>query len=95
MPKYGIVGFGWGCGRSSWHATMGPVVGLHGGNAARMNATIPTADSTLNSLGKSYETPILEGAGQGCLRGQDGSTPNTAAAVWPRTVAFFRAKLGR
>jgi dienelactone hydrolase len=51
----------------------------------------------MKALGKSYEYHIFEGAGHGFLRGQDGNEPNTAAAIaaWPKTVAFFRATLGK
>jgi carboxymethylenebutenolidase len=120
LPKYGIVGFCWGGGRSFLHATHAPglaasvvyygsppgaeqmakinapVLGLYGGNDARINATIPATDSTMKQLGKSYEYHIFEGAGHGFLRGQEQSPANLAAAqqAWPKTVAFFKAKLG-
>jgi carboxymethylenebutenolidase len=120
LPKYGIVGFCWGGGRSFLHAThspglgasvvyygspptpeqmaniKAPVLGLYGGNDARIDATIPGTDSTMKRLGKSYEYEIFEGAGHGFLRGQDNNAPNTAAAqkAWPRTIAFFKARLG-
>ncbi|MBM4194922.1 MAG: dienelactone hydrolase family protein [Gemmatimonadetes bacterium] len=73
-----------------------PVLGLYGGNDARINATIPAADSSMKKLGKSYEFHIFDGAGHGFLRGQEGSPANLAAAqaAWPKTVAFFKAKLG-
>ena len=73
-----------------------PVLGLYGGSDARINATIPATDSTMKRLGKSYEYQIFDGAGHGFLRGQEGSEANLAAATaaWPRTIAFFRAKLG-
>jgi carboxymethylenebutenolidase len=121
QPKYGIVGFCWGGGRSFSHAThapglgasvvyygsppsaeamaaiKAPVLGLYGGSDARINATIPATDSTMKRLGKSYEIHIFEGAGHGFLRGQDNSPANLAAAqqAWPKTVAFFREKLGK
>jgi carboxymethylenebutenolidase len=73
-----------------------PVLGLYGGNDARINATIPATDSAMKRLGKSYEYHIFDGAGHGFLRGQDGNEANTAASIqaWPKTVAFLRAKLG-
>ncbi|MES2522291.1 MAG: dienelactone hydrolase family protein [Gemmatimonadota bacterium] len=121
QPKYGIIGFCWGGGRSFLHATTSPalgasvvyygsppsadamaaikapVLGLYGGNDARINATIPATDSAMKRLGKSYEYHIFEGAGHGFLRGQDSNPANAAAAVaaWPKTIAFFRAKLGK
>lgn len=77
-------------------AIKAPVLGLYGGNDARINATIAPTDSTMKQLGKAYEYHIFEGAGHGFLRAQDGNEANTAASkqAWPRTVAFLRAKLG-
>ena len=121
QPKYGIVGFCWGGGRSFMHAVhapglgasvvyygspptaeqmaaiKAPVLGLYGGNDARINATIPATDSAMKKLNKPYEYHIFEGAGHGFLRGQDQSPANqkAAAEAWPKTVAFFRAKLGK
>ena len=82
-------------------AIRAPVLGLYGGNDARINATIPATDSTMKALGKSYEYHIFDGAGHGFLRGRDDTTAvaraNVAAATkaWPLTVDFLRAKLGR
>lgn len=90
-------------------AIKAPVLGLYGGNDARINATIPATDSTMKALGKSYEYHIFDGAGHGFLRAQEAiranGTPadtamakaNVAASVaaWPKTIEFFRAKLGK
>jgi carboxymethylenebutenolidase len=72
-----------------------PVLGLYGGDDARINATIPSTDSTMKRLGKSYEYRIFEGAGHGFLRGQENSEANAKAAreAWPKTVSFLKAKL--
>ncbi len=78
-------------------AIKAPVLGLYGGNDARINATIPATDSTMKKLNKPFEHFIFDGAGHGFLRGQDQSPANLAAAqqAWPKTIAFFRAKLGK
>lgn len=78
-------------------AIRAPVLGLYGGNDARINATIPATDSTMKQLGKSYEYHIFDGAGHGFLRAQDNNEPNAAAShqAWPKTIDFLRAKLGR
>lgn len=78
-------------------AIRAPVLGLYGGNDARINATIPATDSTMRRLNNSYEFHVFDGAGHGFLRGQDNSAPNSAAAAlaWPKTIAFLRDKLGR
>jgi carboxymethylenebutenolidase len=77
-------------------AIKAPVLGLYGGNDARINATIPATDSAMRRLGRPYEYQIFDGAGHGFLRAQDGSPANGAAAqqAWPKTVAFLKAKLG-
>ncbi|MGH7552220.1 MAG: dienelactone hydrolase family protein, partial [Longimicrobiales bacterium] len=87
-------------GTSPDGATLGsvraPVLGLYGGNDARVNATIAPADSAMKALRKSYEHHTFEGAGHGFLRQQDGANgANLAAtrAAWPLTVRFFRRHL--
>lgn len=88
-----------------------PVLGLYGGNDARITSTVPATDSTMKALGKSYQYQVFDGAGHGFLRAQNdvAANPNAtptqietgqanqpaAAAAWPRTVAFFREKLGK
>ncbi len=73
-----------------------PVLGLYGGNDARVDATIPPADSALRALGRTYEHSIYPGAGHGFLRqqtGTDGANLAAARAAWPATVAWFRKYL--
>lgn len=73
-----------------------PVLGLYGGEDARVNATIAPADSAMKALGKSYEPVILPGAGHGFLRaqeGQNGANMSATKQAWPRTVQFFRKHL--
>jgi carboxymethylenebutenolidase len=79
------------------HAARAPVLGLYAGSDARVNATIPLADSVLLPLGRTYMHKIYAGAGHGFLRQQSGmSGANTAATkqAWPATVAWFRKYLG-
>ncbi len=74
-----------------------PVLGLYGGNDARVNSTIPAADSALKARGQRYEPVIYDGAGHGFLRqqsGQDGANMRATQQAWPRTLAFFRETLG-
>nr|MCU0625782.1 dienelactone hydrolase family protein [Gemmatimonadaceae bacterium] len=75
-----------------------PVLGLYGENDARVNATIPAADSTLKAMGRRFTPVTFTGAGHGFLRQQDGQTGANLAATreaWPRTITFFRETLGR
>jgi carboxymethylenebutenolidase len=74
-----------------------PVLGLYGGNDARVNATIPAADSALRVLGRTYVRNIYDGAGHGFLRQQTGMNGANLAATreaWPATIAWFRTYLG-
>lgn len=74
------------------------VLGLYGENDARVNATIPAADSALRQAGVRWEHVVFRGAGHGFLRqqdGQNGANLEAAALAWPRTLAWFRQHLGR
>jgi carboxymethylenebutenolidase len=74
-----------------------PVLGLYGGNDARVNATIPLADSALGALGRTYYQNIYAGAGHGFLRqqtGMNGANMNATRQAWPATIAWFRTYLG-
>lgn len=75
-----------------------PVLGLYGENDARVNATVPAADSAMKALGKSFTPVTFPGAGHGFLRAQEGQNgANLAASVraWPMTVDFFKRHLER
>jgi carboxymethylenebutenolidase len=74
-----------------------PVLGLYGSDDARVDATVPPADSAMRALGKPFEHHTYEGAGHGFLRAQDGKNGANLAATrqaWPTTVAFLRRYLG-
>ena len=74
-----------------------PILGLFGGNDARVVATLPPADSTLRALGRVHEFDVYPGAGHGFLRQQSDSTGanlNATRQAWPRTVAWFKQYLG-
>jgi carboxymethylenebutenolidase len=74
-----------------------PVLGLYGGNDARVDATIPPADSALRALGRTYDYSIYAGAGHGFLRqqtGMDGANLAATRAAWPATIAWFKKYLG-
>jgi carboxymethylenebutenolidase len=73
-----------------------PVLGLYGGDDARVDATIPPAETEMKKLGKSYEPNLYEGAGHGFLRAQeerDGANLRATQKAWPRTLAFLRQHL--
>jgi carboxymethylenebutenolidase len=75
-----------------------PVLGLYGGDDARVNATIPATEMELKKLGRTYEVHVFEAAGHGFLRAQDGREGANLRATqkaWPRVVSFLRQHLKR
>jgi carboxymethylenebutenolidase len=92
-----VVYYGGSPPTASLASVRAPVLGLYGGSDARVNATVPAADSALRALGRTYEVHMFEGAGHGFLRqqaGQSGANLTATQEAWPRTVAFFRRHLG-
>ena len=74
-----------------------PVLGLYGGDDARVNKTIPSAETEMTDLGKSYQKEIYEGAGHGFLRAQEareGANLRASEQAWPRTISFLESALG-
>lgn len=79
-------------------AVRAPVLGLYASDDARVNNTIPGAQAHLQRLNKPFEMDTYEGAGHGFLRsqwGREGANRRASEQAWPRTIAFFREKLGR
>ncbi len=73
-----------------------PVLGLYGGDDARVGATVPPAEAEMKKLGKTYEPHFYDGAGHGFLRAQDdrqGANLKATKQAWPRTVSFLRDRL--
>lgn len=90
----GVVYYGASPARDSMPRIKAPVLGLYGGNDARVNATIGRADTTMRALKKSYTYQVFDGAGHGFLRAQDQPANLEAAKqAWPMTIAFFRKNL--
>lgn len=74
-----------------------PVLGLYGGNDARINATLPPTIAAMMKHSKTYEFHTFEGAGHGFTRRQDGADGANRTAVrhaWPLALAFLRRHLG-
>jgi carboxymethylenebutenolidase len=69
------------------------VLGLYGGDDARINATIEPTAAEMKKVGKTYETQVYEGAGHGFLRaqgGREGANLKATRQAWPRTIEFLR-----
>ena len=92
-----VVYYGTSPSEAAAYATIAaPVLGLYGGDDARVDATIPTAEAEMKKLGKPYTPRVFEGAGHGFLRqlsGKDGANRKAAEQAWPATLAFFREHL--
>jgi carboxymethylenebutenolidase len=70
-----------------------PVLGLYGGDDARVNASIDPAKAEIAKLGRTYEVEIYDGAGHGFLRQQgdrNGANLNATQTAWLRTLAFLK-----
>ncbi len=77
---------------SAIEAIKAPVLGLYGGDDARVGATIEPTVAAMKAAGRSYEHFSYEGAGHGFLRaqsGRDGANKRAAEAAWPKTIAFL------
>lgn len=91
-----VVYYGVSPATPSLASVKAPVLGLYGGSDARVDATIPPADSAMRVLNKTYTYHIYDNAGHGFLRqqdGRDGANLKAAEQAWPATVAWFRRYL--
>jgi carboxymethylenebutenolidase len=91
-----VVYYGTSPAMASLASVKVPVLGLYGGEDARVGATVPPADSAMRALGKSFEPHSFAGAGHGFLRqqeGMNGANLSASRQAWPLTVAFFRTHL--
>jgi carboxymethylenebutenolidase len=98
-PRLGasVVYYGVSPDANALRRITAPVLGLYGGNDARVDATIPGADSVLIPMGRTYVHDVFDGAGHGFLRQQGGMNGANMAATrkaWPETIAWFRRYLG-
>ncbi len=91
-----VVYYGVSPESGSLKSVKAPVLGLYGGNDARVNSTIPPADSAMRALGKTYSHTEFAGSGHGFLRqqsGQDGANLEATRRAWPATIAWFHRYL--
>ena len=78
---------------STLAAVHAPVLGLYGGDDARVTSTVDATRDKMKALGKTYDPHVFDGAGHGFLRaqsGQDGANRRAAEQAWPLTVQFLR-----
>ena len=70
-----------------------PVLGLYGGDDARVTATVAPAEEKMKDLGKTFNAYTYPGAGHGFLRaqdGRDGANRTASEKAWPATVEFLK-----
>src|SRR3954462_2186146 len=92
-----VVYYGVSPKTSDLASVRAPVLGLYAGSDARVDATIPPADTAMHALGKVYEYNIFPGAGHGFLRqqtGMNGANLTAAQGAWPATISWFKKYLG-
>jgi len=97
-PHAAVVYYGSSPDSATLARVGAPVLGLYGGDDARVNATIEPARAALGSTGRRYEPNVYDGAGHGFLRAQelrDGANLEASRRAWPRTIAFLREHLER
>jgi len=71
------------------------VLGLYGGDDARVTSTVEPTKKLMSELNKSYLPLVYDGAGHGFLRQQSGSEANAKAAkeAWAETITFLKKNL--
>jgi carboxymethylenebutenolidase len=95
-PQAAVVYYGTSPDSATLARVSAPVLGLYGGDDARVNATIEPARRTLAQRERSYQTHVFEGAGHGFLRAQEqreGANLAATRKAWPLTLAFLREHL--
>lgn len=73
-----------------------PVIGLYGGDDARVTATVEPTTKAMSAAGKAFDPHVFAGAGHGFLRqlaGRDGKNRAAAQEAWDATIAFLKARL--
>jgi carboxymethylenebutenolidase len=74
-----------------------PVLGLYGQEDARVTMDVPTTDSVMKTLKKTYVYHIYDGAEHGFLRAQGGANGANLSAsqqAWPTTIDWLHKYLG-
>ena len=91
-----VVYYGTSPGPDSLGTIRAPVLGLYGGDDARVNATVGPAAAKMKELGKTFVAHTYPGAGHGFLRAQDdrdGANLTASRKAWPATIEHLKKYL--
>jgi len=91
-----VVYYGTSAGLDALGAIRAPVLGLYGGDDARVNATVGPAAEKMKELGKTFIGHTYPGAGHGFLRaqdGRDGANLEASRKAWPATIGHLKKYL--
>jgi len=91
-----VVYYGTSPGLDALGAIRSPVLGLYGGDDARVNATVGPAAEKMKELGKTFIEHTYPGAGHGFLRaqdGRDGANLEASRRAWAATIAHLKKYL--
>ena len=92
----GVVYYGSAPEGDALAALKVPVLGLYGGDDARISSTVDATAAAIAKAGGRYEHEVFDGAGHGFLRdqaGRDGANAAATLKAWPRTLAFLKQHL--
>lgn len=82
--------------REALAAIACPVLGLYGGDDARVTATVKPTAAAMSGLARPYTHHVYPGAGHGFLRQQsdrDGANLAASRQAWTETIGFLRGRL--
>lgn len=95
-PEACVVFYGSSPDSATLASVRAPVLGLYGGDDARVNTTIEPARMALTRSKRTYVTHVYDGAGHGFLRqqeGREGANQKAAEQAWAAVRAFLSARL--
>jgi carboxymethylenebutenolidase len=95
-PQAAVVYYGVSPDSVTLPNVRAPVLGLYGGDDARVNTTIDPAKTALKKKGRSYDPHLYDGAGHGFLRAQTlrgGANLTATRKAWPETISFLKKYL--
>ncbi len=94
--KAAVVFYGTPPAKSGLEKITCPVLGLYGGDDARITSTVDATKKTMADLKKTYEAHVFDGAGHGFMRqqsGRNGANQKAAEQGWAAAIAFLKTNL--